>query len=71
MTLLYHFHAQKALFKSPKSAIKFFGLEMTPLPLLELFRQNIRFGGAIVPNPPAHPPTASKGSPIIKEMCLF
>ena len=34
---LYPFHAQEALFKRPKYAIYFFGLEMTPLPL-DIFR---------------------------------
>ena len=42
MTLLYQFHAQKSLFKDPKSATKFFGLKMTPP--LEVFRKFIYFG---------------------------
>ena len=41
-TLLYHFHAEKALFKGPKSATSIFGLKMTPAPSLELFRKFIR-----------------------------
>ena len=50
-TPLYHFHAEKALFKGPKSAILIFGLEITPPPLLELFQKFISFGGTILPLP--------------------
>ena len=45
---LYQFHVQKALFKGPKFQTKIFGLKISP-PLLELFRNFIRFGLAILP----------------------
>ena len=37
---------RKPYLKFPKSATQFFGLKMTPLPNLELFRKFIRFGNA-------------------------
>ena len=43
ITLLYLFHAQKALFEGPKSAIYFFGLKMIhPPPPLEVLQKIIR-----------------------------
>ena len=52
ITLLYQFHAQKALFKVPKICNINFGIENdSPLPFapLELFRKFIRFGSATLP----------------------
>ena len=48
-TLLYHFHAEKALFRVQNLQKKFLGWKWPPPPLLELFRKFIRFGGAILP----------------------
>ena len=46
ITLLYKFHAQKALFKIPKICNINFWIE-NPSPPLEFLQKFIRFGGAI------------------------
>ena len=43
MALLYHFHAEKAIYKAQNFAIDIFGLEMPPPPS-ELFQKFICFG---------------------------
>ena len=48
ITLLYQFHAQKAIFKVPKACNIIFGLKMTHPPL-ELSQKFIQFGTAIRP----------------------
>ena len=53
-TILYHFHAEKALFNGPKSAIYVFGLEMTlPPPPLWNFSENSSV--LVTPSVPIHP----------------
>ena len=47
-TLLYHFHAEKALFKVQNLQHKFLDWKWPP-PLLELFQKFIRFGRAALP----------------------
>ena len=49
MTLLYQFHAQKALFKVPKICNINFWIENDPPPPLELFQKFIRFGCGTLP----------------------
>ena len=44
-----NFILTKPCLKFPKSAVWIFGLKMTPLPPLALFRKFIRFGAAILP----------------------
>ena len=49
ITLLYQFHAQKALFKVPKICNINFWIENDPPPPLALFQNFIRFGSRILP----------------------
>ena len=48
LCLLYHFHAEKALFKVPNLQYKFLDWKGPPS-LLEFFQKFIRFGDAILP----------------------
>ena len=49
ITLLYQFHAQKALFKVPKIYDINFWIENDLLPPLALFQKFLRFGSGIPP----------------------
>ena len=53
ITLLYQFHAQKALFKVPKICNINFWIENDPPPPLELFRKFIQFGNLTRPLSPS------------------